>query len=158
MERQPEVRRMLVCAFVLSTLFLLSVAGLRPPASRPAKTPADQFSAARALVFLRKLMGDESPHPAGSLANHEVRERIIGELTKLGYQPNVQTDFECNEYGMCATVNNVLARLDGAETNAAGSAESAVSSGEGAVLLAAHYDSVAAGPGACPNRAIPLSF
>jgi hypothetical protein len=47
----------------------------------------------------------------------------------------VQSGFACDEYGTCATVNNVVARLDGAEAGQS-------------VLLAAHYDSVPAGPGA----------
>ncbi len=65
-----------------------------------------------------------------------VRDRIVAELTKIGYQPQIQTAFACGDFGTCATVNNVLARLGGTDT-----------SSSDAVLLAAHYDSVPAGPG-----------
>ena len=64
--------------------------------------------------------------------------RILDELTRLGYQPQVQTAFDCGPYVSCATVNNVIARLDGTE----GDPDSS-----DAVLLSAHYDSVPAGPG-----------
>ena len=63
-----------------------------------------------------------------------MRTRIVDELARLAYKPQVQVGFACSEYGDCATVNNVVARLDG---SAPGSA----------VLLAAHYDSVPAAPG-----------
>ena len=62
----------------------------------------------------------------------------MDELTRLGYHPQVQTTFDCGQYVNCATVNNVVARLDGTE----GDPDSS-----DAVLLAAHYDSVPAGPG-----------
>jgi hypothetical protein len=80
-------------------------------------------------------VGDGVPHPTGSAANEAIRVRIVDELAKLGYQPGVQTAFACSEYGTCARVKNVLARLNGTEAGPA-------------VLLAAHYDSVPAGPGA----------
>ena len=74
------------------------------------------------------------PHPIGSSANDAVRARILAELTHLGYRPVVHTGSACGDLGQCATVNNILARLDGTQPG-------------GAVLLSAHYDSVAAGPG-----------
>ena len=85
-------------------------------------------------------MGDGIPHPTGSPQNDVVRGRVVEEFTKLGYQPFVQQGFACDEYGDCATVNNVVARLDGSEPGQA-------------VLVAAHYDSVAAGPGAFDDGA-----
>ncbi len=65
---------------------------------------------------------------------------MIDELKNAGYDPNVVPGFACDEYGDCGAVTKCVARLDGAEngTDANGPA----------VLLAAHYDSVAAGPGA----------
>ncbi len=52
----------------------------------------------------------------------------------MGYVSRVESGFVCNPFGTCATVNNIVARLEGADKTA--------------VLLAAHYDSVPAGPGA----------
>ncbi len=72
--------------------------------------------------------------------NDVVRGRIVDQLTRLGYQPDVQTGFACDEFGTCGTVKNVLARLPGTQPGQA-------------VLLAAHYDSVPAGPGASDDGA-----
>jgi len=116
------------------------VAGLRPPAPLPSSVAATEFSAERAREVLRRLVGDGIPHPTGSAANAVVRSRIVDELTKLGYQPEVQSGFSCDDFGTCATVKNILARLDGVEPGAS-------------VLLAAHYDSVPAGPGASDDGA-----
>jgi hypothetical protein len=132
----PRVEfRVLFTLAILAAIFFLSLGGVRPPVPEPPSAPASQFSAGRAREVLHRLIGDGIPHPTGSAANDVVRGRVIAELTALGYAPQVQTGFSCDEYGTCATVKNVLARLDGKESGAA-------------VLLAAHYDSVAAGPGA----------
>jgi hypothetical protein len=112
--------------------------GLRPPAPKPLSAPATEFSAARALETFHRVLREDTPHPTGSAANDAVRGRIVDELSRLGYQPQVQTAFDCGRYVNCATVNNVVARLEGTE----GDPDS-----KGAVLLAAHYDSVPAGPG-----------
>jgi len=139
-EETPGARRVLPTVAILAVIFFLSAAGLRPPAPQPASAPATQFSAERAREVLNHLVGDGIPHPTGSAANGVVRGRVIDELTKLGYQPEVQTGFSCDDFGTCATVKNILARLDGAEPGAS-------------VLLSAHYDSVPAGPGASDDGA-----
>ena len=141
---QPEVspgpRRILPTAVILIAIFFLAVVSRRPPAPKPVSAPPAEFSAARARQVLRRLVGDGVPHPAGSEANDVLRGRILDELTALGYQPEVQTGFACDEYGTCATAKNILARLQGTEPDQA-------------VLLAAHYDSVPAGPGASDDGA-----
>jgi Peptidase family M28 len=136
----PGTRGILPTLAILAVIFFLSVAGLRPPAPLPASVPALQFSGDRAREVLGRLVGDGVPHPTGSAANGVVRGRVIAELIKLGYQPEVQTGFSCDDFGTCATVKNILARLDGVESGAS-------------VLLAAHYDSVPAGPGASDDGA-----
>ena len=141
---EPDVtlgaRRVFPTVVILIVIFILSVAGLRPPAPKPVSAPANTFSADRAREVLRRLVGDGIPHPTGSSANGIVRGRVLDELTKLGYQPEVQSGFSCDDFGTCATVKNILARLDGVEPGAS-------------VLLSAHYDSVAAGPGASDDGA-----
>jgi hypothetical protein len=134
-EGAPAEFRVLFTLAILAAIFLLSLEGLRPPAPEPPSISASQFSAGRAREVLRRLVGDGIPHPTGSAANDVVRGRVVAELTALGYVPQVQTGFSCDEYGTCATVKNVLARLDGREPGVS-------------VLLASHYDSVPAGPGA----------
>ncbi|MGA8145343.1 MAG: M20/M25/M40 family metallo-hydrolase [Candidatus Acidiferrales bacterium] len=136
----PGVSRILFSAVALFGVFLLSLLGLQPPAPKPVNAPDPEFSAGRAREVLARLLGDGAPHPTGSIANDAVRARILEEFSKLGYVPEVQTGFACDEYGTCATVNNVVARLDGAEPGHS-------------VLLAAHYDSVPAGPGASDDGA-----
>ena len=124
----------LVLGLVLFALALLAVrARLEPPAPRGADAPAAEFSAARGVELLRKLAGDGSPHPTGSPANDRIRETILAELRRLGYEPTVQEGVACNPRGGCALLRNVVAR-QGAGTGRA-------------VLLMAHYDSVPAGPG-----------
>jgi hypothetical protein len=145
---------MLLCSALLTAIFFLSVVALRPPSPKPAGAPPTQFSASRALAVLNALMPDDLPHPVGSLANAAVRDRIIAEFRRIGYQPEVQTVFECNPYGTCATVNNILARLDAAggapgqwQNTSTNPQSTSADQSVGAVLLAAHYDSVPAGPG-----------
>lgn len=75
------------------------------------------------------------PHPIGTAAHDVVRDRIVAQFRQLGYQTSLQQTFACNAYATCAPVANILARLPGdarADT----------------LLVSAHYDSVAAGPGA----------
>ena len=139
-EVSPGPRGILPTAVILIAIFFLAVVSRRPPAPKPASAPAAEFSAARARQVLRRLVGNGVPHPAGSEANDLLRGRILDELIALGYQPEVQTGFACDEFGTCATAKNILARLQGTET-------------EQAVLLAAHYDSVPAGPGASDDGA-----
>ncbi|MES1243800.1 MAG: M28 family peptidase [Acidobacteriota bacterium] len=125
----------LLAGLVLFGLTLLLVqARQEPPAARGADARATEFSAARAVAVLRTLVGDGSPHPVGSPANDRVRERILAELRRLGYSPEVQEGTWCSHGGLCARLHNVVARLDGASPGKA-------------VLLMAHYDSVPAGPG-----------
>jgi hypothetical protein len=125
---------------VLAAVFFLTLRGLRPPSPKPLDAPATEFSASRAREVLKRLVGDGVPHPTGSVANAVVRARIVQEFSHLGYSPEIHTGFACDEYGSCATVNNVVAVLPGEEESPA-------------VLLAAHYDSVAAGPGAFDDGA-----
>src|SRR5579862_456209 len=119
---------------MLLAIFFLSYAALRPPVPKPSSAPHTQFSAIRAQDTLHQILGDDAPHPIGTAPNEAVRTRIVDQLVRLAYKPQVQVGFACSEYGDCATVNNVVARIDGFEPG-------------NAVLLAAHYDSVPAAPG-----------
>jgi hypothetical protein len=133
-------------AGVLTLVFLVavswwSVQQVSPPPVVPATAAATEFSAARALVYLRAFA--RVPHPVGTAAHDAVRDYIVHQLSSLGVQPEVQTATVVSpRWGSpysAATVYNVLARLPGAGTNAASTK---------AVMLAGHYDSVPTGPGA----------
>jgi hypothetical protein len=117
----------------LALLLAISLGG--PPQPKAKDAPAAEFSAGRAGEVLRDLLGDGAPHPVGSPANARVRERVMARFRALGYEPEVQEGFTCQDDWRCAKVWNVLARLPGRQPGKA-------------VLLVAHYDSVPAGPGA----------
>jgi hypothetical protein len=103
----------------------------------PATAPPSDFSADRAIAWLRVFA--RVPHPVGTAAHDAVRDYIVRQLSVLGVQPEVQTATVVSpRWGSpynAATVYNVLARLPGAASTKA-------------VMLAGHYDSVSAGPGA----------
>ena len=125
---------------LLVVILLLSYQGLRPPLPKPTSAPAQEFSAERARAILQRLVGDGVPHPTGSVHHEAVRAQVVDAFTQIGYEPQIQTGFACDEYGECATVKNVVARLEGSASGPA-------------ILLAAHYDSVPAGPGAFDDGA-----
>ncbi|HVT58812.1 MAG TPA: M20/M25/M40 family metallo-hydrolase [Thermoanaerobaculia bacterium] len=124
---------------LVALLLLLVVDRGQPPAPSAASAPASEFSAGRAHAVLAELLGDGQPHPLGSAANRLVRDRILARLTALGYSPRLEEGFACYHSRECGRVENVVARLAGREPDG------------GAVLLACHYDSVPAGPGASDN-------
>ncbi len=128
---------LLLGLFLLGLSLVAVQARNAPPAPRGAETPAAEFSASRAGDVLRTLVGDGRPHPVGSPANDLVRERILAELRRLGYTPEVQDGVWCSFNGPCARLRNVIARFGGGSPVKPRTA----------VLLMAHYDSVPAGPG-----------
>ena len=109
----------------------------RLPAEMPENAPATEFSAARAMQKLRVISA--RPHPIGSQDHATVRDYISRELSNLGLTPETQKTVSVNmRWGSpfaTGTVQNVLARIKGTNNNRA-------------VLLVAHYDSVATSFGA----------
>jgi hypothetical protein len=98
------------------------------------------FSGERAQARRKELLGEGAPHPVGSQANDLVRERLVKTLEREGYAPAIEDRWACGPYGTCARTRNLIATAPG---TAAGPP----------VILAAHYDSVAAGPGASDDGA-----
>ncbi len=119
------------CFLVLVCLQLCVALQLRGPAPQPADCPTTEFSATRAYAVLARLLGDQSPHPVGSAANQVVRARLLDEFERLGLDveivPMARPPYE---------LVNILARLPNS-TNPGRP-----------LVLATHYDSVPAGPGA----------
>ena len=115
--------------------------GTKPPAAEPSDAPAGKFSAARAMEHVDRI--GRQAHPIGSPENAEVRQYIFDRLGSLGLDPRVQTATVVNEqFGFpyaAGTPTNVLARIRGTQGG---------EGGRRAVMLVAHYDSVAGGPGA----------
>jgi hypothetical protein len=129
------MRRALIVALPLAVVLVAAIWCSQGVSPREASAPDDVFSAMRARDVSRALLAEGVAHPVGSPANMRVRERIETRLRALGYDVLVQRRFACTASAACAQVENVYAREPGAR--------------EGdVVLLAAHYDSVATGPGA----------
>jgi hypothetical protein len=131
--------RIISLAALAAGIWLLSVFTPWRPAALGPETPPVQFSAARADAVLARILGEQRPHPAGSAEAEAVRGRILQELSAMGIFARTQIGMSC--YGdrrwdniPCATVTNIIA-------------EAVPGTGK-AVVLMAHSDSVAAGPGA----------
>jgi hypothetical protein len=97
------------------------------------------FDANRAIARLRGVLGDQRPHPADSANGDAVRDRLIAAMRGVGLEPRLTDDFACNGFAharavACARVRNLVARIGPREGPA--------------LMLAAHYDSTFAGPGA----------
>lgn len=133
----------------LPALAVLAVGWLCTALSEPhtvaaANAPVDAFSAQRAQRMLTWVLGPERPHPLGSSEESAVQARIVAQLRALGIPVQTYRAFTCNTWRgfsfiPCATVNDILAE---------------VTPGKGrAVLMIAHADSVAAGPGAADDGA-----
>jgi hypothetical protein len=128
------MRRFAAVALPLAVIAVLAWWRAQGPEPRPASAPDNQFSAIRAKNAWEALIVDTVPHPIGTRANERVRSRLLTQLKALGYETRVQTRFACYVTD-CGLVNNVLATRPGEPFR-------------DAVVLAAHYDSVPAGPGA----------
>jgi len=134
----------LVLALVLLALLAaMAVKGLlaEPPPLRTQQLPG-QFDAPRAKERLARILGDQRPHPADTLASDLVRARLVEVLGQMGLKPIVRDQLACNELykqrGVsCARVRNVIVLL-GPSTGKA-------------LLLNAHYDSTPVGPGAADD-------
>ena len=129
-------------AALMVGFWLLSALGQSRPDALGLEAPGNQFSAARAAAALGRLLPDQKPHPAGSAEAERVRARILTELAAMGVQARTKSGMSCynstgNNFLLCGTVTNIIAD---------------VLPGQGkAVLLMAHSDSVAAGPGAADD-------
>jgi hypothetical protein len=129
-------------AALAALVWLLGAHGLSRPEPKGQDAPAVQFSTARASAALGRVLGPEVPHPVGSPQNEAVQARLLKELQAMGLEARSVRQMSCYSemrWGAveCATVTNILAGV----TPGAGKV----------VLLMAHTDSVAAGPGACDD-------
>ena len=140
------VRIASLAALVVAVWLLGAYGQSRPEALGP-DAPASQFSAARATAALGRVLGPQKPHPVGSPENAAVRARLLTELRAMGVAAREVKAMSCYSemrWGAveCASVTNIIAQVTPAPKNQ--------TSGK-VVLLMAHLDSVAAGPGACDD-------
>lgn len=132
----------LLASLVLAAPLFWVAMRLPPPA--PASAPAAEFSAARAMADVSVI--GQTPHPVGSPRNREVRDYLVQRLTAMGLkvrvQPAVGVDIDLRGDAPLvqgANVENIVAILPGQTT------------GEPALALMAHYDSVWNSPGAADD-------
>ncbi len=91
------------------------------------------------MAFESEIMGGDVPHPVGTAAHDAVRDRLAARFRALGYDVAIQRSFACSPYVTCAPVANIIARTPG---------DARPDALPAALIIAAHYDSVPAGPGA----------
>ena len=135
-----RLRSFLICFVILGTAIVVAALRYLPPPAKAEDAPATEFSAGRGMSLLRDLMQNLDAHPIGTKSNVIVRDRITSELKRIGYETQIESSYACSVYGVCAPVQNVIAVQQGRDHR-------------NAVLLSAHYDSVAAGPGASDDGA-----
>jgi hypothetical protein len=148
--RRVEPHRRNLLPPLASLAFVALVSGIAlafqsPPRALPANSPADVFSAARAMRHVEAIAVE--PHPIGSPREVPVREYVIAELKALGLEPEIQRPRDArpaaSEPGRSpaiADVQNIVARWRGSGPTA-----------KKALLLSAHYDSAERGPGAADD-------
>lgn len=122
---------------VLTGLAILSLADIRPPRPLAVDAPGQAFSAMRARAHIEQIAC--SPHPLDSAAEHDVRQYIVNAITQMGITPQVEHRsvlvHPSNGDYIAGEISNIVAVLPGAANGKA-------------LLLMAHYDSVASSFGA----------
>ena len=133
-------RRLLLAALAGAIVALAIALAVRPPATPeplPADAAAERFSAGRAMAALEHVA--VAPRPLGSPEAARQRMFLLGQLRGLGLPAQVVSGVVVAEDGRTAgTVHDVVARLPGRDSTRA-------------ILLVAHYDSVAVADGAADD-------
>lgn len=130
---------------LLLALIVLGLANSGTPSPLPASAPVDQFAAGRAMEKLVHIAA--GPHATGTAAHAVVRDYLVRELTSLGYAPQVQSALGTQvskEASIGGRIQNIVVRIGGQASGAPR---------QKALMLAAHYDSVATGSGAADDGA-----
>ncbi len=125
--RLGPLGRGLTMLLILLLVAVASVAQLFPLRVTPLSASAGQFSGERAKAILPIIARE--PHPQGSPAQARLRDFLVGQLTDMGLEVEVQAS-----YGL----ENVVARLRGTDPT-------------GAIVILAHYDTVSYSNGAGDN-------
>jgi hypothetical protein len=126
---------------LLISVTMLAIFEMKAPAALPVTAPQNEFSADRALLHVRAIA--RTAHPIGSAANRDARDYVLAQLSLLGMNPEVTSAVGVNNHRgavIAAKINNIVGRFHGTANSAA-------------IILMAHYDSVANGPGAADDAA-----
>jgi hypothetical protein len=138
-------------ALLLGSLALALVIGavaLQTPSPKGPETPAAAFSTARAMTDVRIVA--RKPHPLGSAEHTAVRGYLFGRMTTLGLNPALHS-------GPLTEASKKRLAKWGLDTSKPAISLVGILPGQNptkpAVVLMAHYDSVAASPGAADDTA-----
>jgi Peptidase family M28 len=135
--RRPQFVSSLLMLAALAFFAFIGPGLAYSPEKASSDAPLTQFGSSRAMQHINVIA--QRPHPLGSPEEARVREILIQELNALDLNAEVQetTVVSQKDGAPCsaAIVKNIVARMKGASNNKA-------------VMLSAHYDSVAMGPGA----------
>jgi len=138
-EPQGIGRWLLVAIAILVGLGFAGLAASLPdPAQKSA--PADTFSAERAMDDVRAIA--VRPHPIGSAEIEDVRGFLMSRMSVLGLDPQIRTQTAIatnphfTDLALAGRVRNIVGELKGSDPKLP------------AVVLMAHYDTVAHSPGA----------
>ncbi|MEV0201846.1 M28 family peptidase, partial [Nonomuraea sp. NPDC050691] len=126
---------------VLAVLIMLTAMADSTMQPLPASAPSGEFSAGRALRHLERFATE--PRPIGSAAGERARDYLAGQLRAAGLEVMTQRAIGANAATGLASfgqVRNVVAVRRGTDST-------------GTVLIAAHYDSAAMGPGVSDDAA-----
>lgn len=136
-----------VCALLaVMAAFMLTAMADSTAQPLPESAPAREFSAGRALRHLERFATE--PRPLGSPAGDRARDYLAGRLREAGLRVEIQRATGARASTGLATfgqVENVVATLPGTDPT-------------GTVLVAAHYDSAAMGPGVSDDGAAVASM
>jgi hypothetical protein len=142
----PRLPKLASSAFVAIVSGIVLWSG-GPPGALPADSPADVFSAARAMRHVEAMARE--PHPLGSVEEEKVRAYVLGELKALGFEPEIQKPRDARpassrpgpeSAASIKDVQNIVARWRGTGVPS-----------KKALLLSAHYDSAQQAPGAADD-------
>ena len=160
----PTPRLSLILLLTLLALSWWSIYLTRPPQAKPATAPPTEFSAERAMQYVRQIARE--PHAMGTPGHARVRAYLLSTLRSLGLDPQVQEATVVGQptnpqspspsgamLGLASRIGytyNVMARLRGKQLGKARPGEARPGK---AVLLVAHYDSQPNTPGAADDGA-----
>ncbi|MCX6545295.1 MAG: M20/M25/M40 family metallo-hydrolase [Acidobacteria bacterium] len=136
---RPSSRSMIVLILLVGCTLAGLMMGGPPSTGVPATAPATEFSSVRAMEHVLQIA--QRPHPVGSADHARVRDYVArtleGMLLTVEHQKTTATRTRAGG-ASAASVENLLIRMKGTGST-------------GAVLLASHYDSVPAAPGAADD-------
>lgn len=142
--RRSRLLRLLATAIFIGIVWGIILVFQLPPPALSADAKPDVFSALRALRHVEAIARE--PHPLGSPPAERVRTYVVAQLKALGLEPEIQRPHDWRPHqterdGPVSPsrrdVQNIVARWRGSGPPA-----------KKVLLLSAHYDSVARGPGA----------